>query len=415
MSLLLRGGRVVDPLAGSVSQRDVAVRDGIVVSPPAGEIGPEWEVLDCTGKVVTPGFVDLHGALPSLSQDTSAAARGGFVTVVASVEHPSVIDTPAAVRDWLSRAAQQAHCRVWVPGALTAGLKGEALAEMGLMAKAGCVLVSQGTAPIASSTVLQRTLEYASRLDLIVVLRGTDAELEQGGVHRQGPRATELGLPGVLPESEVIGIHRVGALARAVGARVHLTHLWSASGVQALRQVKDGGAKITASTTAYHMGLEPDSCELSPYSGALRFVPPLGNAHDRQALVDALRDGTIDAVASDHRPLAEHLWDREIEDAQPGAIGYSVTLPLVLSALGGDLVAVSRALSSGPQQVLGVPVGALKPGDDADITVFCPEEEWVLDERSSFASQHNSPLWGRSLTGRVHFTLSRGKRLSSVC
>jgi dihydroorotase len=286
-------------------------------------------------------FVDLYGR----DATVEAAVRGGFGTVVVGpLEHPS---------DVRARLAQPADPRVrfLVAGALTKGLRGEEIADVGLLVAAGVSVLSNGGVPLKNARILRHVLEYAGRTGVPVFLRAADPDLEAGGIVREGPRASWLGLSAVPPEAEEIGITTVAALVRRTGTPVHLTHLWSSRGVDALRRARGEGLPITASTTAHHLALSDAMIDTTAYAGTCRFVPPLGDDADRKALVEALRDGTIDAVATDHKVIPLHLQDRELEIAEPGAPGLETAYDLVLGALGDEVLA-RKVLTSGPMGAL---------------------------------------------------------------
>lgn len=386
--------RALDPVTGTTTSREIGVRDGVLCDP--ADVA-DAETFSGGGHLLMPGFVDLYTALVHPERDGAAAVAGGFTTVVASPEHPTLLDRPDAVTALRGRWAD-APCRVQVVAALTSGLEGADLAEVGLLREAGAVAVGQGSRLLDRARVLRHALEYAERLGLTVFLRGGEADLEAGGVVRDGPRAVRLGLPGVPIEAEEIGIHRIAALARRTGASVHLTHVWTAAGVRALRRVRDEGLSITASTTAWHLALDPDSTGRNPYDGRLRFVPPLGDTEDRAALVQAVKDGIVDAVASDHRPLPPHAQDHAFQAATPGAAGLDVAFSLALSAL-GDPVSVARALSAGPRRVLGLAPAKLHLGEVADLVLVDPEGETRVDR--PLGAHANTPIAGATLPGRV--------------
>ena len=333
-------------------------------------------------RVNVPAFVDLHGR----DATVDAALRGGFrVVVVGPLEQPS--DVRAQL---LSHT--DARVRFLVAGALTKGLRGDEIAELGLLVRAGATVLSNGGVPLKNARVLRHVLEYAGRTGVPVMLRAADPDLEAGGVVREGPRASWLGLPAVPPEAEEIGITTVAALVRRTGTAVHLTHLWSARGVEALRRARAEGLPITASTTPHHLALSDDLIDATAYAGVCRFTPPLGDAADRRALIDALRDGTIDAVATDHKLVPLHLQDREIEIAEPGTRGLETAFALVLGAVGDAELAV-RLLSTGPARVLGLAV--------ADTVEIDATLDWDVDADSLGGPPYNTPLFGARLRGRV--------------
>lgn len=406
MRLWFARGRVVEPALGRVEERDLFVEDGRVVEAPSTVDG-SWERVDCEGLVVAPGLVDLHARLADLERDGRAAIAGGFTTVVMSPAQPRPLDDPSYAKNLLHRARDRVPCRLELAGAATEGLKGEGLAEMGTLIASGCRVLSQGVEPIRSTRVLRSVLEYAGRFRCPLFLRAVDVDLERG-VIREGERSVVLGLPGVPPEAEELGVLRIGVLSRLTGTAVHLTHLWSRRGVDAVRRLRADGVAITASTLTHHLILDDTLVEESAYSGSSRFLPVLGDAEDRAALVEGLRDGTLQAVATDHLPLAPFEQDVEMQEATPGAVALETAFSLVLQASEGDLLTTFGALASGPARVLGLEHGSLAPGAMADLVVVDPDERWVVSRASSYASQSNTPLMDRTLRGRVRMTIVGG-------
>lgn len=403
MKLWLAGGRVVDPHTGEDAVRDVFVADGEIVA----NGGDGFVRLECGGLVVAPGFTDLHANLQDVGAAARAGVAGGFTTIVLAPGHPAPIERPSVARDLLVRAGS-APCRVEIAGALTVGLRGEDVADVGLLLEAGCAALSNGTTPIRNARVLRHVLEYAGRFKRPILLRAADPELEAGGIVREGPRAMWLGLPYVPPEAEEIGVSVVAALVRRTGVPVHLTHLWSRRGVDALRRARSEGLPVSGSTTTHHLALDDGIIDESAYAGGCRFVPPLGDASDRQALAQALRDGVLAGVATDHRPVAPHEQDRELELAVPGAVGLETALPLVLEALDHDVVAAVRALATGPAAVLGA-VATLRVGAPADLVVFDPDGEWTVGRDTLRSPWANTPLLGRQVRGVAKLVVARGR------
>lgn len=330
MSRILRDVRVLDPETGRDERCDFAVEG-------TGD-------LDASSLVLMPSFTDLVGHRRDEADD-AAATSGGFSTVLGEP-----LGRPYQVRGLTTHSvpARLAAAHLTVQG------EGEELADMATLVDAGAVALSDGGHPVRSSRTLLTALEYARELNVPVFLRPSDPELEGDGLIRGGALSAIYGLPGVLPEAEVLGIQRAAALSGASGCRVHLTQIWSAAGVRALAQAKLNHPSLTASTTPLHLTQRPERIAELQYAGFARIHPPVGDEDDRKALAEAVRNGVIDAVASHHRSVARHEQDCELALAVPGTRTQSATFGLVYRAV-GDLMATARALSTGPRRVLGTP------------------------------------------------------------
>jgi dihydroorotase len=399
MNWLLRGARVVDPSTGEDRIRDVRLVDGKIADEAAArDRGRAWQEVDCAGAVVAPGFVDLHATLSDPVNDLELAARGGFTTVLAGPTPAAPLDHPAAVRDLLHRV-RASELRVLAAGGLTVGLNGREIADVGRLGEAGCAAYSHRSIPLPDARVTRHLLEYAGRFGRLVLLRAADAELDRSGVVREGPLASRLGLPGVPEEAEEIGVAMIAALVRRTGVPVHLTHMWTRRGVEAVHRALSEGLPITASTTVHHLTVDESCVEQQDYSGNTRFLPPLGDSGDRSALVAAVRDGWM-AVASDHQPLPPEAKDREFELAEPGSVSFPLVWPLVLGALEGDIPATVRALSTRPAEILGRRA-SLAPGADADVVLLSSTVEQEVTAATFAPGPANSPLLGTRLRGAV--------------
>lgn len=415
--LLLEGGRVLCPATGRDERADVLVDDGVVRAIGLG-IVPEGAVperVDCTGAVVAPGLVDLCAHLcdpgdparETLEGGAAAGAAGGFTTVLTMPDTTPVVDNPSVARDVLWRGGRVEGARVLPAGAITMGLKGEELAEIGLMVEAGVPALADGGVPVEDAGVLRRALDYARPFGVPVLLRPGEPALEREGVMHEGAVSLRVGLRGVPALAEELGVTRLVGLARLTRAPVHLTHVTTARSLDLVRRAKDDGVRVTASAPARSLLLTDEDIERSGYDTHLRVVPPLRPDGDRRALLAAVRDGTLDAIVSDHVPWGREDKELEFAWARPGATGLASALRAVFTALGGDLGLALRVLSVGPSSLIGRGHG-LAVGAPADVLVFEDAPAAPLDGRR-FGRAHNEPLHGRALRGRVRLTLRAGR------
>lgn len=415
--LLLEGGRVVCPTTGLDTTADVLVNpdEGIIEA-----VGPSLDTpqgarrLDCAGAVVGPGLVELASELcdpgytwrEDLASGSQAAAAGGFTTVLVSPRTDPVVDTPSVLRDVLSRGAQTSGARLLAAGALTVGLKGEELAEVGLLAQAGATAYSDGAVPVANSTVLRRSLDYARSFGLPVLLRPLDTSMVGEGVMNEGAVSLRVGLRGEPAAAEEVGIARIIELVRLTGARVHLTHVTTARGVRLLVQARAEGLPLTGSTPARNLLLVDADIERREYDTALRLAPPLRTEADREALVAALRSGDLQAAIADHVPWTRVSKEVEFAYAQPGSTGLESALQAALTAFSGEPGPALQALSAGPAAVLGRRA-ALEPGAPADLVIFTTGFEVPRPRHASKGA--SDALAGVPLRGGVRTTIVGGR------
>jgi dihydroorotase len=428
MRILIRGGRVVDPASGRDEAADVALADGRVLrigAVPAG-FAPE-RVIDATGLVVAPGLVDLAARLREpgreheglLESELAAAAAGGVTSLVCPPDTDPPLDEPGLVEMLKLRARKLGRCRLFPLGALTRGLAGEALTEMAELTEAGCVGFSQADAAVTDTLVLQRALQYAATFGYAVWLRPQDRWLGKG-VAASGAVATRLGLAGVPVVAETIALHTVFELVRATGARVHLCRLSSAAGVALLRAARAEGLPITADVSVNSLHLT--DVDIGYFNPAMRLTPPLRQARDRDALREALADGTLDALVSDHMPVGRDEKLLPFAEAVPGATGLELLLSLALKwgdETGAGLARALSVVTAAPVRVLGPALGALAgsagrvvEGGVADLCLFDPAAEWTVTPEALRSQGKHTPFafehGGVRLPGRVRATLVAG-------
>ena len=427
--MLIGGGRILDPSRNLDVVGDLLLRGDEVV----GVVGrdcqaPEGgiERLDATGMVVTPGFVDLHCHLrqPGAEQKetirtgTRAAARGGFTTVCAMANTDPPIDSRGQVEYVLSVAAAEGAVRVLPIGAVTKGLAGKELAEMGDMAAAGVVAFSDDGNLIKSSRIMRHALEYARLFDRPVMPHCDDPELMSGVMH-DGPVAAMLGLRGIPAAGEEAIVARDVALAELTGGRLHVCHVSTAGAVEVIRRAKARGVRVTAEATPHHLTMTDGwvagvrwQGRGHPYDTNTKVNPPLRAPRDRESLVAGLADGTLDAIATDHAPHASVDKLCEYDVAAFGISGLETALGAVLRLVESgelDLTLAIEKLTIGPCQAFGLPYGTLAPGAPADVVVFDPKATWVVDPNELASLGRNTPLAGQELRGRVVSTIVAGE------
>ena len=427
MKILIHGGRIVCPATGRDEVADIAIASGRIVAVGKGADFTPDRVLDATGLVVAPGLVDLAARLREpgqehegmLESELAAAAAGGVTSLVCPPDTDPVLDEPGLVEMLKFRARKLSRCRVFPLGALTRRLEGAALTEMAELTEAGCVGFSQADAAITDTLVLQRALQYAATFGYTVWLRPNDGWLGQG-VAAQGAVATRLGLSGVPVVAETVALATIFELVRVTGARVHLCRLSSAAGVALLRAAKAAGLPVTADVSINSLHLT--DVDIGYFNPDMRLVPPLRQGADRDALRAALADGSIDALVSDHNPVADDAKQLPFGEAEPGATGLELLLSLSLrwaQDSGLPLATALARITHDPVRVLGEALGSLASsagrvveGGVADLCLFDPAAEWaVAPERLASQGKHTPFAFastGMALPGRVRVTLVAG-------
>ncbi|HKB53863.1 MAG TPA: dihydroorotase, partial [Ramlibacter sp.] len=425
MKILIRNGRVIDPASNFDQIADVALAAGRVLairSVPA-DFAPA-KVIDARGCLVVPGLVDLSARLGEpgyehegmLESEMAAAVAGGVTSLVCPPDTDPVLDEPGLV-DMLKFRSEKLHqARVFPLGALTRKLQGEELTEMMELAESGCVGFSQAEVALANTQVLLRALQYASTYGYAVWLRPQELHLGRGAA-ASGALATRLGLPGIPVAAETIALHTIFELVGATGARVHLCRLSSAAGVELVRQAKDRGLPVTCDVSINSLHLT--DVDIGYFDSRMRLDPPLRQQRDRTALREALADGTIDALVSDHTPVSDDAKTLPFGQAEPGATGLELLLGLAMKwghDSGVGLPRILSVLTSEPARVLGPSVGPLQPslgtlteGGVADVCVFDPQAHWTVSADALRSQAKHTPFSGYELAGRVRCTVAAGQ------
>jgi len=426
-SFLIRHGRILDAANGiDIARGDVLVEGGRIVAVGADLAASEGvRVIDASGLIVAPGFVDLHTHLrepgfeykETVETGTRAAARGGFTTVCAMPNTEPTMDSRATVDFVMERAREGASVRVLPIGAVTKGRAGKLLAEFGELSDAGCIGLSDDGSPVGDAAIMRRALEYASTFGLPIIDHCEDPQLA-GGVMHEGWVSARLGLRGIPSASEENMVARDIALARQTGAHVHIAHLSTAGSVELVRRAKAEGVHVTAEVTPHHLALNHERVMHAPtvaglaYDTNAKMYPPLRGAEDAAACLAGLLDGTIDAVATDHAPHAVQEKLCEFDDAANGIIGLETALSLCLMS-GAPVERIVEALTIGPVRALNLDrrvegIGTLSIGAPADIVLFDPQREWTEERDTILSKGKNTPVLGMTLRGRVVTTIYGG-------
>ena len=421
--LLLRGGRVIDPSQDIDAVVDVVILDGKVDRigrvGEIGESGRRVETLDCAGFVVAPGFIDVHCHLrepgreevETIATGARAAAAGGFTAVCAMPNTDPVTDNQAAVGFVVQQAQRAAAARVYPIGAITIGQKGEALAEFGEMVGAGAVAVSDDGRPVVSAQLMRTALEYARTFGIPVADHCEEPTLARGGAMNEGVASARLGLKGVPGEAEEIMVIRDILLARRTGGHVHLCHLSTAGSVELLRWGKERGIRVTAEVCPHHLSLTEEA--VLGYNTNAKMNPPLRTSRDVEALREAVRDGTIDVIATDHAPHHYDEKEREFADAPNGIVGLETALGVIVTSLVEpgiiDVGQLVDRMAVAPARVFNLGGGTLRPGSVADVTVFDPSAQWPVAPTRFQSKGRNTPYAGHRLRGRAEYTIVDGR------
>ncbi|MFB3915207.1 MAG: dihydroorotase [Terriglobales bacterium] len=420
--LLIRGGRVIDPAQSLDAQMDVLLRGGRVAELQApGKIKPaaDTDILDANGLVVAPGFIDLHVHLrepgqahkESIATGTAAAAAGGFTAVCAMPNTAPINDLPALTR-WMQEPERGAVVNVFPVAAATVASQGRELTDYFALAMAGAVGVTDDGNPLADDRIMREALRAAVQANLPVMQHAEDKRLSEGGVMHEGAKSFLLGLHGIPGRAESDMVERDIELAREIGARLHVTHLSVAASLEAVRRGKRAGVQVTCEVTPHHFTLTDD--DMVPFETRFKVNPPLRSAADREAVLEGLADGTVDAIATDHAPHAVHEKAVEFDRAPFGLTGLETALGLAITKLHVErkvpLARIVELLSTNPARIIRKQDrGTLAPGAVADVTLFDPNRKWTFEAAKSRSKSHNTPFDGWKLTGKVMATIAGGR------
>jgi dihydroorotase len=415
--ILIRGGRILDPASGTDAAQDILLDGGRIARTGAALTAPDAEILDATGLIIAPGFIDLHCHLREPGQEisetiatgTRAAARGGFTAVCCMPNTQPVNDNASVTRSIVERAAAAASVRVWPIGAVSLGSKGEALAEIAAMQDAGIVAVSDDGKPVATAKLMRQTMDYCRSLGLPVIDHCEDPSLAAGGVMREGPRSVRLGLKGIPAESESICVGRDVELAALTGAHLHIAHLSSRVSLAHVRAAKKQGLAVTCEVTPHHFTLIDEDVI---YDTRYKMNPPLASREDREALLTGLADGAVDAIGTDHAPHHPASKDVEFDRAPFGITGFETALSLALAELVHTkkipLMRLVELFTTGPARVLGIE-RKIAANEPADLTIFSTDQQWTFHAADSASKSRNSPFDGREFRGVPMATIVNGK------
>ena len=418
--LVIKNGRVIDPATHTDAPRDILIDGGKIaeVAEPGSLVAaPGQEVFDAAGLMVAPGFIDLHAHLREPGQESSetietgtrAAARGGFTAVCSMPNTSPVNDNASVTRFVLDRAVATGTVRVWPIGAASVGSKGEAISEIAGMQEAGIVAVSDDGKPIATAKLARQVMDYCRSLDLPVIEHAEDVSLAAGAVMREGVASTRLGLRGMPAAAEAVCVARDVQLAELTGARLHIAHLSAKASLEQVRAAKSRGLRVTCEVTPHHFTLIDEDVT---YDSRFKMNPPLAAREDREALLEGLADGTVDAIATDHAPHEPAAKDVEFDRAPFGVLGFETALGLGLDQLVRpgrlSLMRLVELFTVGPARVLGME-RKIAAGEPADLTIFSTERAWTYDVRESPSKSRNSPFDGWKFRGGPVATIVAGR------
>ncbi|MEE1014184.1 MAG: dihydroorotase [Clostridia bacterium] len=419
MRLLIKNGHVVDPKNGVDEVRDILIADGIIQKTGANLTDAEATVLDATGKIVAPGLVDLHVHFrepgleykEDIETGSRAAAKGGVTTVVCMPNTDPVIDNGPLVQYVMNRGKEVGLVNVLTTGCISKGQKSGELSEIGELKAAGAVGISDDGRPVLSSSLMRKALEYAKMFDIPVLSHCEDLDLVDGGSMNEGYMSTFLGLRGIPKAAESVAVTRDILIAEEVEGRLHVCHVSTRNAIEAVREAKKRGVKVTAETAPHYFTLTDKACD--GFNTNAKMNPPLRDEDDVQAVIEGLIDGTLDAIATDHAPHHRDEKELEFDQASNGIVGLETSLALGVTYLvkTGKLTMsqLIEKMSVNPAEIIGFDRGSLAEGKVADVVIFDAEEEFTVNVNDFASKGKNSPYDGFTLTGQVETTITGGK------
>ncbi len=417
-NLIIRGGRVIDPSQKIDQTADVLIRDGKVEAiEPGLSVSSDFQEIQASGLVVTPGWVDIHTHLrdpgfsykETIQSGALSAAAGGFTSIACMANTQPVNDNPF-VTSYIYQKASECAINIYAIGAITQGLEGKHLAQIGSMYEAGIVGISDDGNTVMDAYIMRKALDYSRRFKLVVISHAEDTCLKGKGVMNEGYNSTRFGLRGNPKAAEEVIVSRDILLAELTGARLHIAHVSTAGSVQLIREAKKRGVQVTGEATPHHLTLTDDA--VGAYDTNTKVAPPLREMEDVAALLEGLKDGTIDALATDHAPHSVTEKEVEYDDAAFGMIGLETAFPLYYQLhldKGLSLHRMVEAMTQRPAEIVGIPKGTLKKGVEGDVTIFDPKHRYRIDKRRFYSKSQNTPFDGREVQGAVAYTVSAGK------
>lgn len=416
LKLLLKKGYVIDPSQGIEGIYDILIENGKIKKIDKEIFEPKAEILSAQGYIVAPGFIDIHVHFrdpgqtykEDIESGSRAAVAGGFTTVVCMPNTNPPIDNPQTANYVIEKGKEVGLCRVFPAGAITKGRKGKELADYYALKKAGCVAFTDDGSPVEDSSLMRKAMELIAQLDSVVLDHCEDDKLAYGTIN-EGRVSALLGISERSKEAEEIHVARDCILAYHTGARVHIQHLTTELALDIVKYFKEKGVKVSCEVNPHHLVFTEE--ELLRSGANAKVNPPLRSERDRKALIKGVQEGIIDCFATDHAP--HQTFEKELlEFASPGMIGLQTALPVALELYRTGVISLKRVIEMftiKPAEILKLPYGTLKEGSPADIVVFDPNKEWVLNEETNFSKSRNTPLWGKTLKGKVIYTIKEGK------